>query len=57
MSGMGLKNLDALGAWSCDSCHKKVDVTGRGDTKVQLDFARGVFRTLWILMKEGKITW
>ncbi len=57
LSGMGLKNFDLLGAWSCDSCHRKVDSTERGNVETQLDFARGVFRTQAELIREGKISW
>ena len=57
LSGMGMKNFDILGAWACDSCHTKVDRTMRGDDSVQLDFARGVFRTIAILIREGVVTW
>lgn len=57
LSGLGMKNFDLLGAWSCDSCHKKVDSVFRGDIEVQLDFARGVFRTQAELIREGKVFW
>ncbi len=55
ISGMSMKSPDLLGAWGCGSCHDKVDRTLRHDTETQLDFARGVFRTQAILLKEGKI--
>lgn len=57
ISGMGVKSPDALGAWGCMHCHHIVDTTGRGDESVQLDFARGVFRTQAILIREGLLKW
>jgi hypothetical protein len=56
LSGMGMKPPDQIGAWGCSSCHEKVDSSGRGDIQTQLDFARAVFRTQNILIREGKIT-
>jgi hypothetical protein len=55
ISGLGMKSPDWLGAWACDACHTKVDSTRRGDIDTQLDFARGVFRTLATLYREGKL--
>ena len=55
ISGMGMKSPDLLGAWGCYSCHTKVDTILRHDTETQLDFAKAVFRTQAILLKEGKI--
>jgi Protein of unknown function (DUF1364) len=55
ISGMGIKAFDQIGAWGCASCHDIVDRTGRGSTEIQLDFAKAVFRTQAILIKEGKI--
>ena len=52
ISGMGMKSPDQIGAFSCDSCHKVVDTNKA--VEVQLDFAKGVFRTQSILIKEGK---
>lgn len=43
-SGMGLKPPDWLGAWSCSACHTFVDT--HKDAATQLDFAKGVFRTI-----------
>lgn len=57
ISGGGMKSPDAIGAWGCAVCHEKVDSSLRHDDSVQLDFARGVFRTQNILIQEGKITW
>lgn len=57
ISGMGVKSPDILGAWGCASCHDIVDRAGRGDTEIQLDFARAVFRTQAVLVREGVINW
>lgn len=57
ISGLGLKSPDAIGAWGCAHCHDIVDRIGRHDPAVQLDFARGVFRTQAILIAEGKLLW
>lgn len=51
ISGMGIKSPNWLGAWSCSACHSFVD-TMRSDA-AKLDHALGVFRTLYILEKEG----
>lgn len=55
ISGMGMKSPDLIGAWGCASCHDQVDRIGRGDADAQLAFARGVFRTQAILIREGKV--
>lgn len=55
ISGLGLKSPDVLGAWGCHWCHEQVDRISRHDPLVQLDFARGVFRTQAILIAEGVI--
>jgi len=55
ISGMGMKSPDWLGAWGCSSCHEKVDRTQRGNIETQLDFAKAVFRTQFILVNEGKL--
>lgn len=55
ISGMGTKSPDQLGAWGCHHCHSIVDTKGRGDSEAQLDFAKAVFRTQAILIREGKI--
>lgn len=46
ISGMGLKPPDWLGAWACSWCHSYVD--GHKDAETQLDFAKGVFRTIYL---------
>lgn len=55
ISGMGMKSPDQIGAWGCAYCHDQVDRVGRGDAEIQLAFARGVFRTQAILIREGKL--
>lgn len=57
LSGMGIKADNIFGAWSCHNCHVKVDTTERGNIQTQLDFARAVFRTQDILLREGKISY
>ena len=57
LSGIGMKSPDVFGAWGCASCHAKVDTEGRGNTEVQLDFAKAVFRTQAILVREGVLRW
>lgn len=54
-SGLSLKNHDLIGAWGCHHCHTIVDTTK--DPQIQLDFARAVFRTIDILIKERKVSW
>jgi Protein of unknown function (DUF1364) len=55
--GMGMKPHSLLGAWACSSCHDAVDRrTNDGyNICVDLDFARGVLRTLNELIKRGKL--
>lgn len=55
-AGMGQKSPDVFGAWGCHHCHSIVD-THKGDPEIQLDFAKAVFRTQNILLREGKISW
>lgn len=54
ISGMGMKSPDLIGAWGCASCHTQVDTNK--SPEVQLQFAKGVFRTQLQLLREGKIT-
>lgn len=58
ISGMGIKAPDVLGAWACDHCHKAYDTRGRGTeaAAIELQFLRGVMRTLEILVSEGRVT-
>lgn len=53
LSGIGSKNFDLIGAWSCSSCHLYVD--SHKDAQTQLDFALGVFRTQAALLKMGAL--
>jgi hypothetical protein len=57
VSGMGIKAPDVLGAWACDSCHRKYDTrgSGRGADDIELEFLRGVMRTIDTLVSEGAI--
>jgi hypothetical protein len=55
ISGMGIKSPDILVAWGCAACHAYVD--SHKDPETQLAFAKGVFRTQTILVKEGRVTW
>jgi hypothetical protein len=57
ISGGGLKSPDAIGAWGCDWCHNIVDVTGRDDPEIQLDFARAIFRTQNELVRAEILVW
>jgi hypothetical protein len=52
-SGMGHKSPDLIGAWACSGCHTEVD-TSQAD-HIKRAHAEGVFRTLYILWKEGKV--
>jgi hypothetical protein len=54
VSGMGLKVPDLMVAWGCASCHTIVDTDK--SPEVQLQFAKGVFRTQVQRMREGEIT-
>jgi hypothetical protein len=51
VSGMGIKSPDILIAWACSACHQKVDTDKSDET--QLAFAKGVFRTIEFLWREG----
>jgi hypothetical protein len=53
VSGMGHKAPDLLGAWACSTCHLYVDAVH--DDKTAAAFAEGVYRTIYILWKEGKV--
>lgn len=53
ISGMGIKPPDLIGAWACSNCHLYVDT--HKDAYTQLDFAKGVFRTINKLIEEGVI--
>jgi len=57
--GIGLKGNDMLASWGCSSCRDYVN--GRGNMSLYSRIERdiflyeGVFRTLKILLDEGKI--
>lgn len=55
VSGMGIKSPDLIGAHSCAACHAYIDT--HKDDATQLAFARGVFRTQAILIKEDVVKW
>lgn len=59
ITGMGMKAPDFLGAWSCDTCHKRYDTRGRLSCfeadEIEALFLRGVLRTQYQLWQEGKI--
>lgn len=57
--GVGQKVPDIFGAWACSACHAVLD--GRGQVELGppeellLLHMEGVFRTMKILLDEGKI--
>lgn len=57
ISGLGIKTPDALAAWGCSACHALVDAADENDHALRLDFAKAIFRTQAILIREGKIQW
>ncbi len=57
ISGFGLKASDLLGAHGCAHCHAIVDAADRDDTALRLDFAKAVFRTQDLLIREGIVSW
>lgn len=60
LSGMGIKPLDILAAYSCSSCHDACDRRTHMDLDrdyVRLALAEAVMRTLAILVREDKLTW
>lgn len=55
--GAGMKPNDLQGAWACSACHDEID---RRTRNFDIDFVRlahaeGVFRTIYILVKERVI--
>ena len=55
LSGVGMKPDDALGAWSCSSCHDAID--RRSHMELERDYVRlahleGVMRTSAVLRSE-----
>jgi hypothetical protein len=60
ISGIGHKGPDFIGAWACSDCHSAIDrnggnIPGMDIDQILLAHARAVFRTQYILWKEGKI--
>lgn len=53
LSGFGTKSPDLIGAWACAACHRYVDT--HKDAQTQLDFAKGVFRTIATLIEENEV--
>ena len=55
--GMGMKPNDLQGAWACSACHDEIDRRTRNfdNDFVRLAHAEGVFRTIYILVKERVI--
>lgn len=58
--GMGIKSIDAAGAFCCAGCHDVVDgrrplPPGASRTSVELDWHRGHLRTLVRLAQKGLI--
>jgi hypothetical protein len=54
--GVGMKPIDALGAWACSACHDECD---RRTRKMESDFVRlahaeGVMRTLAEIERSGE---
>lgn len=58
-TGMGLKEPDLFGAFSCSSCHDVIDGRRKyielSREHVQLMFAMGVFRTQKYWLEKGLI--
>lgn len=54
LSGMGMKSPDFIGAWACSACHERVDTDK--SPEVQLDFAKGCFRTQAALLREMSLS-
>ena len=55
--GAGMKPNDLQGAWACSACHDEIDRRTRNfdNDFVRLAHAEGVFRTIYILVKERVI--
>jgi hypothetical protein len=60
LSGMGIKPIDIIAAYSCSCCHDACDRRTHTDLDrdyVRLALAEGVMRTLAMLVKEGVLKW
>lgn len=58
LRGMGSKPHDIYGAYCCVACHNAIDGrvrTNYSREELRLMHAEGVFRTIGILLREGKI--
>ncbi len=57
INGMGCKPSDVIGAWACSACHDEIDRRTRimEHDFVKLSHAEGVFRTIDVLVREGKL--
>ncbi len=58
LSGTGAKPPDLIGSWCCSACHDAIDGRVKVDMtrdELQLEFARGVFRTQNVLLKKGLV--
>lgn len=56
--GIGVKPIDAMGAWACSACHDAIDGRSKADLteeQLRLFHAEGVMRTLSRLSKMGEI--
>ena len=57
--GIGIKPPSLLGAYACFDCHQVIDgrrtIEGYTKTELRLSHAEGVMRTLYALIKQGKI--
>lgn len=53
-SGLGLKNLDLLGAWGCFACHTYVDAN-HPDSRLYL--LEGMVRTQYQYIQRGIVRW
>ena len=54
ITGVAQKAPDILGAWACSECHRLADQHS-GDDQILMAFYEGIFRTIYELIKEGKI--
>ncbi len=57
ITGAGQKGPDEIASWACDSCHSEYDRRTRKLelSEAKLGFYEGVMRTLYALIKEGKL--
>jgi hypothetical protein len=59
LCGGSLKPPDLIGAWACSACHDYVDGRTKIDAeekpRARLAHAEGVLRTIYALIKRGKV--